>query len=191
MNVAEIAAQLREDERVARKALERGCREDMLSLQRLTARPLRKARHELLECTLSIGALDPILRRNVLTQEAEAVALRCAQNAFANADVRFRARFGIYANALADAQERHLERRLRRIALPHLMLEDERSVVPHCEISPSTVDEWIEELGRKLRAALEDEARRACRAAAERGSRSLARARVALRLEAYEGPGPL
>jgi len=188
MSVAESAVQLREDERAARDVLEQGCRKDMLSLQRFIAGPLHKARRELAECMLSIGTLDPFLRRTLLADEAQVAAMRCAQRAFANADVRFRARFGLYASALSEAQERQLERRPRRITLPHLMLDDERSIVPRCEVSLATIDEWTEELANNLRVALENEALRACREAAERGMRSLARARIALRLRAHERP---
>lgn len=188
MNVADVAAQLREDERAARDVLERGCREDMLSLQRLLAGPLSKARRELPECILSTGSLDPTLRRSVLAQEAERIALRCAQRAFANADVRFRARFGMYAAALSDAHERFLKHPPRRISLPHLVLENESSIVPRCEVSLAAVDEWVKELAGTLRATLEAEVGRACRVTAERGLRSLARARIALRLEAHEAP---
>lgn len=190
MNVTEAAAQLREAEQRARERLERGCRDDATSLRRLIAGPLRKARLELRERILSIGSLDPVSRRNLLAQEAEEVAMRCAHNALANTDVRFRARFGMYATAIADEQEALLGRPPRRITLPHLTLDDEPSVVPRSEVSLASVDAWIEELGNTLCLALEHEAWRAYGVTAERGSRSLARARIALRLRQKQRASP-
>jgi hypothetical protein len=183
---------VREEERAARRALEQGCRDDLASIGRLIAGPLRKARSELEGHLLSLGTLDPILSANLTKQQAELVALNGGRAAFANAGIRFRARFGIYAEELAAAEKRLLEtvkpgvdkpgipqRGPRKITLPRIELDDERSIVPQSHASLSTIDRWIDELEILLRAALEYTLNRACRTVLNRGFVSLARTRIA------------
>lgn len=191
-SVLEALQVVREEERAARRALEQGFRDDLAAIGRLIAGPLRKARGELEGHLLSLGALDPILSANLTKQQAELVALDGGRAAFANAGIRFRARFGIYAEELAAAEKRLLESvksgvdklgvpRLqpRRIALPRIELDDERSIVPQGHASLSTIDRWADELEILLRAALEQTLNRACRIVLNRGFVSLARTRIA------------
>jgi hypothetical protein len=189
MDVAEFAAALRTQERAARRALERGCSEDMAAIDGLIAGPLRKARVELEEYTLSLGALEPTFRRNLMREAAEEIALRCRRRAFANADVRFRARFAIYAIALQEAEQRLLARvgdaragtrmlrAQRRMPLPHLV-DDDDSVLPRCEASSATIEQWASELESALREAIAEATERARRRIIRRGSANLARASV-------------
>lgn len=183
---------VREEERAARRVLEQGYREDLAAIGRLIAGPLRKARSELEEHFLSLGTLDPILSANLTKQQAELVALNCGRDAFANASVRFRARFGIYAEEVAEAEKRFLatvktgidkpgvpQRQPRKIALPRIDLDDERSIVPQSHASLSTIDRWIDELDVLLRAALEYTLNKAYRMVVNRGFVRLARTRIA------------
>jgi hypothetical protein len=197
MNLIGLATQLDEHERVEREALEDGCARDLGSIDRFLAGPLRNAQIDLEAELLSVGALDPALRRNLLTQAAEEITVRRARDAFVNADVRFRARFSINASALAEAKQRFLEaakaaidadmrlRPQRRIIIPHLELEDDLSIVPRCEVSSSTIDDWIDELRSNLRQAIANAVDNACRSLVKRGSASIARARVGLRLATH------
>jgi hypothetical protein len=192
---------LREEEQTARRALEQGYRDDLAAIGRLMTAPLRKARSELEEHLLSLGTLDPILSANLTKQQAELVALNCGRDAFVSASVRFRARFGIYAEELAAAEKRFLEtvktgvdkpgvprREPRKITLPSIELDDERSIVPRSHASVSTVDRWIDELEMLLRAALECTLYRAYRMVLNRGFVSLARTRIAEHLASREPP---
>lgn len=198
MNLTAAAARLREDERLARESLDRGCSADVASLDRLLDGPLRQARAELEAEIASLGTPDATLRRNLLVQLAEDVAMRCAGNAFANASVRFRARFGIYAGALSNAEQRFVAaarkaaaantlqlQAERRIMVPHIELNDELAVIPRCEVSFDTVEQWLIELEARLRRALEEAVERARLRVVRRGTMSLSRTRVALRLAAH------
>lgn len=196
MDVAGFAAALRAEERDARQALERGCEEDLAAIGRLLAGPLHIAREELTEHILSLGPLDAILRRNLLAEAAEEVALRCGRRSFANADVRFRARFGMYATALQEVERRLLEthgagralietRAQRRIPLPHLALDDEGAILPHCELTSESTARWTSELENGMRRAVERAVERACTSVTARGWGSLARARLAVRRASY------
>lgn len=172
-----------------------GCRADMLGIDRLIARRLRKARNELEAYFSSLGTLDPTLSANLTRQHAELVAVRCASDSFANARVRFRARFGIYAEALNASEKRFVETAVsnarglrvypripRKLALPRFELGDERSIIPRREVSLSEMDDWIGDLGTLLQQALESTVRTACRSIVNRGAISLVRTSMAVRL---------
>lgn len=143
---------------------------------------------------LSLGQLEPLLRARVTRDEAEAIALRCAHSSFANVDLRLRAHFGIYADALIAAQRRFAETTLngvppdvrprlpRRMTLPHIEFDDERSVTPAAHCSLPTLDAWVAELEMLLRLALRRSVSTACHIVLNRGATSLARTSVAVRL---------
>ena len=197
MKLIPLSSRLREDERAARRVLIRGCGEDLRAIKLLISRPLREARTAVDEELASLGLLDPLLRHGILKEASAEIALRCARSAFANASVRLRARLGIYALALAQSERRFFEaaaaaaavdesslpfRTPPRIALPHIELDDDASIVPGGDISN---DEWIVELETRLRVALEVEVERAKLTLMKRGFASLARAHTALRLASY------
>jgi hypothetical protein len=184
MSYAAIARRLRDAERAAKEVLERGCAEDLSALEHFVARPLQKARAQL-EARTSPSA-------------AEQIAQRCAGEVFANGSVRFRARFSMYASALAYAERRFLVdaatlvagdaprlRPPRRITLPRIDLRDDWAIVARCDAC--SADQWFEELRKGVCCALEREVDRARRVLLERGAASLIRTRVVLRL-ALRGP---
>jgi hypothetical protein len=184
---------LRRAEQAARTALEAGCRGELEQVERFIERPLCKARLEMAAYLTSLGARDPILSANLKREYAENVALRCARDAFANASVRFRARFLTYAEALVAAQRNFIEastlsldcshlRAPRRIVLPRVELGDERSLAPECEPSVSDIDEWTADLKRRLQMALRSVVVAACAKTLDRGAVAVARASVAARL---------
>ncbi len=181
MDVTAATTALRENERAALALLREGCSADLASVRRLVAGPLRDARERLTAEITSMGRLEPYARQALLRAYAEGIAMECAREVFANADVRFRARFGIYASALAAASERARSPYRRRITLPHLRIENERDVLPQREIMLDEVDAWVDDLGTRVRAALQNAVNAACRDVARRGLASLARARIALR----------
>ena len=105
-----------------------------------------------------------------------------------------RARFAIYAEELVAAEKRFSEttktgvdkpgvprREPRRLTLPPIELDDERSIVPQARPSLSTIDRWIDELEMLLRVALEHALNRAYRMVVNRASVSLARTSIAAR----------
>ena len=189
---------LRGAERTARAVLEAGCRAELERLECFIEPPLRRARLEMAACLTSLGALDPILSANLKREQAENVVARCAYAVFANASVRFRARFLTYAEDLAAAQRHFAEAVLgaqcappkvrRRIAPPRIELDDERSVMPEWEPSLSEIDEWTAELARRLRATLQSVVVTACAKTLALGAAALARTSVAVRLAARSQP---
>lgn len=197
MDLIALSAELRDAERDARNALDRGCEEDLTSIARFLDRPLREAK-EALEAKLNaLGSLDPVLHRNIVADLVDETALHCARNVFDNANIRFRARFGMYASALAGAEQHFFDttkevlgecsirpRVQRRITLPHIEFDDSAAIAVEHDVSTATIDRWIDGLDRYLRSALKREVNRARWMLLNRGASSLARTRVALRLAA-------
>ncbi len=135
-----------EAERQARLALASGCSDDLATGDRFSVRPAEAAREQLRAQLLSVGEVDAEFRKQLIAQAAESAAAECARRVFSNADVRFRARFRFYADALFDALLQAHCRRPRRIAVPHVLLEDERSIVPQIEVRYDALEEWTIEL---------------------------------------------
>jgi hypothetical protein len=192
---------LRRDEEAARVQLEAGCRADLERIGRLIEPPLRKARSELEAYLSSLGSLEPILVANLKREHAQFVALRCASGAFANASVRFRARFGMYADALVAAQKQFVETVMsnvgvkgrypgppRRMAMPRIDLDEELAIFPQSELSLAELDGWIGDLGKRLQTALKSTVSMACLKVLNRGARDLARTSVAVRLASLSVP---
>jgi hypothetical protein len=186
------AQRLREAERRARGALNQGCADDLTRVALLFGAPLRQAGAELETRLLRVGSGDS-LRRTLLMQQVVDVQRDCANRVFANADVRFRGRFGIYASALAEAENEFLltSGKLagahfgegRRIVLPHIKHPDEWPRVPESEISSaSDIDEWTERLGQAIFGTLIQEVNLACVALLRRGRASVARTQLVPRL---------
>lgn len=136
----------------------------------------------------SIGRHRSTLRRNLLVEQAEKSALRCARDIFANADIRFRARFRIYAAELADAQRQFIDaaasasgagrlRRQRVIAIPHIELNEDAFFMPDSDLLPSSLELWLRKLKRRLLADLVRDVERARDALLRRSGVSVARTR--------------
>jgi hypothetical protein len=192
---------LRGLEAAARAELDAGCRVDLQNLARLTEAALRKAREELEGYLSSLGPLESTLASNLKREYSELVAQRCAGAAFANAAVRFRARFRNYAEALVIAERAFVEavtssdpeirrrpKAPRRVAVPRIELDNERSIVPEGVPSLSDLDVWIEELAQRLHHALESTISSASRRTLDRGRREIARTSAAVRLAALATP---
>lgn len=174
------ATKLRERERAALERLRQGCWEDIASSAWLLARPLRAACEELRDEIAGTGRLDADVSRSLRAQRAEEIAVACVRKVFANADVRFRARFAIYAHSLQDAQSETLPAGRRLITIPHLALEDADAVVPHFAPTLDDIAEWRNELERSIAAALGAALEAALHTIAERGLASLSRSRIAI-----------
>jgi hypothetical protein len=181
---------LREAERKAREALEQGCADDLMRVALLFGGPLRHAGAKLETWLLGLGSSDSIFERTILMEQVIDVQRDCMARVFANANVRFRARFGIYASALAEAEHEFLRTsseladahfgESRRIALPHIKTPDDWPRTPESEISSaSDVDEWTERLGQAIFSCLAREVNRARAALLRRGRASLARTQLA------------
>lgn len=176
-----IAASVREEERRARAELAQGCESDLSRVERFVSRPATRARTELHLAILSIGNMDAQVRRRLIADAAQEAATGCARRAFSNADVRFRARFRIYADALAAAQDRVRRGPRRRIALPHLEPNCESSLLPRTEASIPGLDAWTRDLRRLVEAALLASVETARRLIERRGRESMARDAIAAR----------
>jgi hypothetical protein len=181
-------------EKASRQALVDGCRSDLAAIERFLARPLREAKLSLEEELASGGELEPLLRHNLLRENAASIAMRCTWHVFANANIRFRARFGLYVLAVAEAEREFIAaasaalgdpglsvHAQRQIVIPHLDLGDETRVAPDHNPSVEGAEAWVAELQTHLRDALEQEVWLAVKAVAARGYASIARTRVALR----------
>lgn len=180
VNLTEAGAQLAMAEGRAREALIDGCRSDLAAIERLLSGPLERAKIAL------------------MNEKPDEAALACSWEVFANANVRFRARFAMYASELADAEQQFIDatcaligdcdmdvHSARRITLPRMNAEDYRSFNAHCERSPDAIEMWLKQLEVFLRRSLEREAELALRAVIDRGSMSIARTRIALRRASY------
>lgn len=192
VNITEALAKLRDIERIARDQLHQGCIQDRSVIGALVDRLLERAREDLEARLLTLGTMDPILHRSLLIQETTEVEQDCLREAFANADVRFRARFAFYVEAVNNAEHEFLElgqqkpnappmRHERRVALPHLDCVDEAA--PSCAVdlegSPDLA-EWSALFRMRLLQALleaEDVARKSL---IRRAHTSLARTQLAL-----------
>lgn len=196
-DVRSVGDRLALSERRARELLTQGCAADLRTIDRFISRPLERAKEKLLDELHAVGDIDRTFRRNLLRELSETIALECSREVFANVDVHFRARFALYADALAQAEQAFVDdiriliadpqvrvHYQRRVTLPHVVLEDERSVVPDCEPSLEDARKWINELRVLLGLELEQQVYRAIRALTDRASASVARTRVAVRYAA-------
>lgn len=170
MSFTRFATRLGNRERTAREALDRGCTADLEWTDCLITRHVRKARVELADRVLSLG-VDPVLRRAAIAIEAEDVAAHCVRDVFANADIRFRARFRTYAESLPG----------RKIRIPHLDLAAQGSIVPRAA-AVAPFEEWLGELETAVRAALREAIESARHVLVRRAVASLARARASFTL---------
>jgi hypothetical protein len=185
----------RAEEAAARSALEAGCRSDLAQSGSFIALPLRKARLELEGYLESLGTIQPRLAVSLGTQRAEAVARDCANSVFANASVRFRARFRTYAEVLVDAERRFVEaampggveqgrptRTARQIPVPRIDVYEERSILPQSRLSLPESGPWVLELENCLQRTLESNVNAARRRLLDRGERQMLRTLGVVRL---------
>ncbi|MGH7738327.1 MAG: hypothetical protein ACREMP_10755 [Candidatus Tyrphobacter sp.] len=178
-----VTDSVREEERRAREELARGCERDLLTIERFVRRPGSMACAELRDAMLSLGAeMDADLRKQLIAQAVDEIASRCARRAFSSADVRLRARFRNYADALVEAEKRASPGRHRRIVVPHLDAHCDRSVLPRTEPSTTTLDEWTADLRQLVVDALRDSIEAARRLVERRGREGVARDAIAVRL---------
>jgi hypothetical protein len=159
----------RKNEREARRRLEEGCASDLASMELLFAATMTLARQQLHDALAESGA--------DLRSATELIAASCARRLRDSADVRFRARFRNYAEAVWQS-EAHLLVPPRRIALPHVELEP--PCAPPLPAKPEKlhVDEWLSQLSAALREALHGAVEIARRKAVRRVIASSARARA-------------
>lgn len=186
MDLADRSAELRQAHRDAIEALNRGCSEDLTLLARLVHHPLREAGEELKAKLDALGSLEPFLRGNIVAELADETAVHCVRKVAAMADVRFRARFGAYASAVAHANETLSHRAHASVRLPRLDFDDDIRMALTDNVSSTTIDQWVEALDRHLRSQLKRAVGRARQALINRGFASLARMRLSLRAAAHE-----
>lgn len=192
VNITEALAKLRDIERIARDQLHQGCIQDRSVIGALVDRLLERAREDLEARLLTLGTLDPILYRSLLIQETTEVEQDCLREAFANADIRFRARFAFYVEAVNDAEHEFLElgqqtpnappmRHERRVALPHLDCVDEATPSYAVDLAASPdLAEWTVLFRRRLLQALLEAEEVARKALILRAHTSIARTQLAL-----------
>jgi len=142
---------------------------------------------------LGTGAFeDGSTRRRFLQASAEDIVAKCVGSVRDNANVRFRARFAIYAQTVLELQRRFVEdmrgltlqevgrsRRPRRVALPWLHLHEVVSPPLPEDFSEQCIDGRLLDLRGLLVEALEREVGKACHKLARRCVASTARTLVA------------
>ena len=158
----------RKNEREARRRLEEGCASDLASMELLFAATITVARQQLHEAVVRPQA--------DLHGATEAIALACARRLYDSADIRFRARFRNYAEAVWQS-EAHLLTAPRRIALPHVELQALHLPPPRAVEKPQ-LDAWLRALSTALREALSASVETARRKVIRRVIASSARARA-------------
>lgn len=134
----------RKNEREARLRLEDACKADLASVDALFAATMTLARQQLQEAL--------VLKHADLQNATEAVILVCVRRLRDSADIRFRARFRNYAEAVWQG-EANLLSAPRRTALPHVELEAPK-VPPLAVRDKAHVDAWLCSLAEALRQAL-------------------------------------
>jgi len=170
-------ARAREFERLTRHALSDGCSADIAILDRLCADAFANARAALQEALHSVD-LGPSGKRGQLLERAQLIAADCTRRVRDTANVRFRARFRSYAEAVWENEAR-LTARPRRIALPRLHL---RAVEPKIVLGArpeAIVEAWMGDLTAQLRDALRDAVATAIETVTRRLIASVARSRTA------------
>lgn len=158
----------RKNEREARRRLEEGCAADLASMELLFAATMTLARQQLRD-----GLAEP--DRNLQTI-AELVAVSCARRLRDSADVRFRARFRNYTEAVRQS-EAHLLVPPRRIALPHVEVEVAK-IPPLLGADEPQSDAWLRALSATLHETLCVAVEAASRNVVRRVIASTARARA-------------
>jgi hypothetical protein len=166
-------------EAAARSELEAGCRSDLAHSSSFLALPLRKAR-----LAASLG-----------TQHADVIARDCASSVFANASVRFRARFRTYAETLVEAERRFVETAIpdagergrptkaaRQIPVPRIDVYDERAILPQSRLWLPETGPWMRELENCLQRTLESNVNSARRKLLDRAERQMLRTLAVVRL---------
>lgn len=156
---------LRGVERTARARLIAGCADDTAKIERFFERPLSAARRDAHEAMAGMGSIPNADLAVSLRREAfERIGATCAERVCANVGLRARARFRMYANALADAEARiadaiaaaHLvpAKRLlpRMFAVGRVYIDGFR--IPDPPERQSEIDDWIEELRSQLQSEI-------------------------------------
>jgi hypothetical protein len=169
----------RRHERAARLSLEAGCAEDLAWAERLFASRLTVARRELQACLAGAGSFgDPSVDRVVIYRAAQEIVGACARSVADSANLRFRARFRMYADAVCESEAR-LIARPRKVTLPRLDLGDVPTPIPPISSSPGLIDTWVRELRSHLRTALQREVETAKSKLVRRVIAGIARSRAA------------
>ncbi|MGH7682806.1 MAG: hypothetical protein ACREMT_00560 [Vulcanimicrobiaceae bacterium] len=134
----------RQNEREARHRLEEGCAADLASMELLFAATMTIARQQLHDALRA--------PHEDLTVATEAIVVASVRRLHDSANIRFRARFRNYAEAVWQS-EAHLLAPPRRIALPHVELEAP-VLQPLAARERAHVDAWLSALCRALRESL-------------------------------------
>ncbi|HTU83527.1 MAG TPA: hypothetical protein VMF61_15465 [Candidatus Acidoferrales bacterium] len=186
-----IAERVNEDARAAKSALDRGCAEDLARVERFLAGPLSDAQTRMRDQIASLGDVGSDLRKSLLVESAGAIAQECWRRVFDNVALRFRVRFLLYAGDLEKAEERFhsqtrspiaTRRKPRRTIVPRIEAPEVPTLVLDYEPTESIATGFTAQLERYLREAIALEVRREREVLVRRGTRNLARARIALDL---------
>ena len=183
MGLAAVARRLRDAERAAREVLERGCAEDLSSLEHIVARPLQKARAELE--TRDVHLWQPSRSHNVAPAKSSPMAASGSELAFRCTHRRWQMPSDDFSSTPRRSSKRTRRACRDKITLPRIGLRNDWTIVPQC--NRCSIGEWFAELRKAVCRALEREVDRSRRVLLERGAASLIRTRVVLRL-ALHGP---
>ena len=167
----------REFERSARHTLAGACSADIAILDRLCADAFANARAAFKDALRS-AAYDQSPGHELLRERARVIAEQCTRQVRDTVNVRFRARFRSYTEAVWENESR-LVARPRRIALPRIRL---RAVEPAIRVHASSediIEAWMLELTSGLRTAVSDAVAIAVEAVIKRIVASVSRSRTA------------
>jgi hypothetical protein len=166
-------ASAREFERSARRTLTDACSADIEILERLCADAFANAR-QAFEAALRSTDYD----QNGIREQARLIAAHCTRCVRDTVNVRFRARFRSYTEAVWENESR-LVARPRRIALPRLHLSAVHPAIAAHGSLEDIVETWVRDLIDELRAALHDAVARAVDTVINRLIASVSRSRTA------------
>ncbi len=167
----------RDEERAARQRLAKGCAQDIASLDELLSGPLAAARRELSDLLAGLGAFERTTTQALVYRATDEIAARCIECVADNVNMRFRARFRMYVDAVAQSESRLLGKP-RRPAVPRIDLRAVSTPLPSAMWSQQIVDDWIERLRCGIHEVVQHEVEIAQRIIARRVIASVARSRA-------------
>ncbi|HEY1729401.1 MAG TPA: hypothetical protein VGG22_13565 [Candidatus Baltobacteraceae bacterium] len=170
-------ATAREFERSARHTLTDACGTDIAILDRLCADAFANARAAF-EDALGSAGYDQNGMHKLLNERARVIAEHCTRRVRDTTNVRFRARFRSYAEAVWETESR-LVARPRRIALPRIHIRAVQPAIGAHASPDDIVEAWMLDLTTQLHAAVREAVAIAVETVIKRLIASVSRSRTA------------
>ncbi|HTU71532.1 MAG TPA: hypothetical protein VMF11_14615 [Candidatus Baltobacteraceae bacterium] len=167
-------------EEAARERLLAGCADDAIKIERYFNRPLEIAKRSARNTMAGMGFLEDVDLAAGLRREAfERIGTVCADSICSKAALRVRARFRIYADEIANAEDRiadaiaasrlvHVERIFPRM-FSIGWIDFDNLHIPDPPGDDAAIDDWIEHLRRAVGEELAASTKRAVGEVLEQG----------------------